>query len=350
MTDQTPQVDESVLRRLKKLLAIANDGRGNEHEMELAARKAQELMADYNLSLAQVNGAADAAEGGKREKTDLENAGYQWQRDLMAALAEINFCMHWNATKPVPRYGRPGEFVQRNTHVLIGREVNVIACRQMFEYLHKTIERLLPITDNSQRNSRSSQSWKEGCAARLIERLKERKAQMEAESRRKQAEEDAKRSHPAYAGSGALVVVLGDVYQTEADLNTDFRAGLAPGTTAKRRAERKAADEAWLAKWEAERPAREAAAKAREEAERKAREDMLANETPADRKKREAAEAKAERDAAKEQAKWNRRYYRSSGGTKSKPRDWAAYSAGQRTADTIGLDAQVTKKSTRQIK
>lgn len=350
-----PQVDEGVLRRLKKLLAIANDGRGNEHEMELAAKKAQELMADYNLSLAQVSGAADAAEGGKREKTDLENAGYQWQRDLMGALAELNFCMHWNAKKRVPYSKDPNDFrtIERNTHVLVGREVNVVACREMFKYLHTTIERLVPIESNAQRNSRSAQSWKEGCAHRLVERLKERRAEMEAESARKRDEEAKRAQHPAYAGGNALVVVLGDVYQTEKELNEDFRMGLAPGTTTARRMKREAETAAWLAKWEAERPERERKEREQREREKAEREAFLAAESPADREKRLRKEQREAEKQDRANAKWRERYYsRTAGGERTKqgkPRDLAAYHAGKRAANEIGLDAQVTKKETKAI-
>lgn len=45
---------ESIIAKIKKLLAMANDGRGNVQEAETAARQAEALMRKYHLDMAEV--------------------------------------------------------------------------------------------------------------------------------------------------------------------------------------------------------------------------------------------------------------------------------------------------------
>lgn len=45
---------DDVKTKIAKLLAMANDGRGNEHEMEAALRQAQKLMTKHNIDVADI--------------------------------------------------------------------------------------------------------------------------------------------------------------------------------------------------------------------------------------------------------------------------------------------------------
>jgi hypothetical protein len=317
----TPEQD-NVIRKIQKLLALGQSP--NEAEAALAMARAQELLAKHNLEFAVVT--ATAVAGGtvapaeeKREKAKVSrSAQYRWQRDMWAAIAEANFCWHWitDVFEGKRGVGRMSK-VPVKRHMILGRESNVIAVRLMGEYLEDTMERLLPFP-NSERMSRAANSWKSGCAERLVERI-----QLQAEQRK--ADSDACKPTGA-----TTALVLRDVYTSEYQANYDACYG------AGHYAQRMLAD----AEWEAEREEREAQAVLdREKAEREWLEYLQA-ETPAQKKTRETKEAKERRANENRQARqywtWDNERRKEAGRI-----DYSAYRSGRQVAETINLGAQV---------
>lgn len=66
---------------VNKLLALAKDSGATEAEASLAAEKAQELMTQHNLSMANIEAAGgQSGDDGKRVKDGVGNrASYKWQ-------------------------------------------------------------------------------------------------------------------------------------------------------------------------------------------------------------------------------------------------------------------------------
>lgn len=92
--------------KIRKLMALAGNN-PSEAEAAAAMAKAQELLASYNLDMAQLDQSTatadrdkrDAMGGGVRLKQKVErSAMFVFQRQLWQALAETNFCVYW-ATK-----------------------------------------------------------------------------------------------------------------------------------------------------------------------------------------------------------------------------------------------------------
>src|SRR5882672_11177221 len=79
---------------INKLLVLSKDGGATEAEAALAAEKAQQLMTEHNLSFAHVEAAGGkSGDDAKRTSDNVSHRQvYKWQRTLMAALAELNFC------------------------------------------------------------------------------------------------------------------------------------------------------------------------------------------------------------------------------------------------------------------
>jgi len=245
----TPNVEqESVIRKIKHLLALSKSP--NEFEAALAATRVQELLASYNLNMAVVDaaniGKKQEIPGGKRGKVKHNGAAmYQYQKDLMAAIAQCNFCMHYinEEWKQDPR-GSKVRWLHSNVgitdanrddmgrivklHVLIGAEVNVITTQNVYDYLVSTMDRLLP-WQGMEKRGKNALLWLAGCTERLVERLNERKYEMERESREAAAKPGAETG-----------IVLSSVYASEEDYNEDIRWGLELGTTAKQRRDREA--------------------------------------------------------------------------------------------------------------
>lgn len=340
---------------VNKLLALSRDSGATEAEASLAAEKAQALMTEHNLSMANIEAAGGSSgNDGKRIKDGIGNrASYKWQRTLMSALAELNFCF----CKEEYKYHR--HTTSFDGYQLIGRAANVVSTRTMFEYLLQTIDRLAKaeVQDPAQCFTRYAHSFKEGCADRVIERLQQRRAEEVETAERKKREDAVRNSHPGAATGNALVVVLGDYMQDEEDLNNDFRRGWGPGTTKRRRIEDQ--QEAEAARIEAKRKYDERKAEwlARDPNIDPVRldylaqgftsaqvDELLAPAKPA-KVETEAQRAKRREREQREWARWQQRQDR-----ESSKRDWTGYAKGQDAGKDVGLDKQVGASTTKGIR
>jgi len=305
----TAQIDRKTLDKIRKLMNLAKDGGATEGEASVAMEKAREIMATNNLSMAQLEASGKSGgEGSNRLRSGLKGkALYKYQQSLMSTIADTNFCAVLVDSE------RRGNRHIDTGYTIIGREANVAAVANMFDYLNASLERIVTphLESNSQRLSRWAVSFKEGAAQRLAERLRDRHQEKLAEqSAGSRAQREAQATS---SGSGALVVVMEDFAQAEADANLEHRMGWEPGEAAQRRAECEA---------------RRAEYKRQEE-------ERRANLTEEDREAEDAAKA---RDHAKWERKWESAF----------KRRWAnknqnAYFAGRREADEIGIDDQVSK-------
>lgn len=315
----TQHIDRKTLDKIRKLMNLAKDGGATEGEASVAMEKAREIMAANNLTMAQLEASGQGGgEGSNRLKGGYKGkALYKYQQSLMATIADTNFCAvlvdsRWNGR----RYMDTG-------YTIVGREANVAAVVNMFDYLNASLERIVTphLESNAQRLSRWAVSFKEGAAQRLAERLRDRhREELAEQSAKARAQREAQATSSGSSASGALVVVMEDFAQAEADANYEHRMGWEPGEAAKRRAERD----------------KRLAEHARREEERRAN---LTEE------ERQAEDAARERDRAKWDAKWERqrdRYWAN--------KDVDAYFQGREEADQIGLDSQVGQRRTAAIK
>lgn len=281
-------VPENVKTRLQKLFALASDPNANEHMAAIASAKVQELLAVYNLQMAELSvSEGDTATGdAAREKLFCKIDPEQpWQVELLRAIASNNFCLGFK------------DHNRETLFHLVGRQINVRTTLHVFGYLVGTIERVNPCTD---KRTKAHVSWKRGCADRLRNRLYDQRV----------ASQNASKAAPQSRGDGSSLV-LADVYSTEDDLNWDLSNGYEVGTTARNRMER----EARLA---AEREARKNAPVEPEQA-----------KTAAERAREEA-----------EMRRWRREYDRQQRKASAKV-DWAAYNMGHEAGGSISLNKQV---------
>ena len=295
--------------KIAKLLALAANA-GTEEEADAASKQAQRLMAERNLTMAQVEMAGGNRSEVKREKEQLKRgASYKYQQDLWATLCEVNFCFHFII--PIQKRVFAGTQQQWRTvgkqHQIIGRAENVAAVKVMGEYLEQCIERLVPVP-NKERLSKWALSWKKGCAERLRERLKEQKERLEEESRQ------AARGQSGDNNPFALTLV--NVAQREYDDNMEF---MYPGHKERKRLREQQDREFALALKEQPRDVYVPPTTIE-----------IKVETDAERAKRKAADEKR-RD------RWRKQYEREQAKT-----DWSAYEAGQEKAEDIGLNSQIS--------
>lgn len=333
-------MDKSIIFRIQKLLALANDGGATEAEASLAMEKAQAIMAEHNLTMATIAATGEKGQENRTKEGLDGQAMYDYQRDLMAAIADTNYCY----VNVIYRGSRRG--VRGVGYQIIGTESNVATAKIMFEYLMQTINRLVMIeigNDYRQRMSRYAMSWCAGCSSRLIDRIRERHSNYLAEQKKKAEQEKKQAQHPASASHGALVVVMEDYQQKERDLNNDFRNGWEPGTTAKKRDER----DARLKKAHDDKYAKAIAAGYDKEVAEAYAEyyfDSLeaAHEWVHPKPMTEEEKAKQEREWEREGRKERKRQER-----EFNKRNWSAYHKGSEAGSSIGLDAQLSTGSSK---
>jgi hypothetical protein len=171
---------DSILQRIKKLLALADGTRNNSpEEAAAAAAKAQALLFRYNLELADVTAAtADAPPEGieKYDYTiDATRTNFAWKGSLLAAVSGANFCR-------VIRTGGGGS----SKMCLVGKASNVQSVIYLFEYLAREIDRLAGEICRREgiftRRVQWARSFCMGAVSTVTRRLREQKDTQAAES------------------------------------------------------------------------------------------------------------------------------------------------------------------------
>ena len=286
MSEIAPEAQKA-LDKAMKVLEMAKRKKGNEAEAEAAAAKFQELLVKYNLSEAQVEQASGKSSG-KREEKKVRGGFYNHQAELWGWAAELNFCLHWvvSGYEKVEKRRKSawtGEMVTYTDykllwqHRLVGRTHNVAATIALAEYLEEAIERVVMDelhNDNKMRFSNYAVSMRKGMAAKLCNKMYERREHLLSEEKKeRQKAEDAARRAAAAGASTSMEVSLAAFSKTERDANMDhvFGEGYSAQKAAERaeRAQRKAREEAEYAAWAAANPEE---ARAKEEERRKERE------------------------------------------------------------------------------
>ena len=168
---------DTILGRIKKLLALTVDRGATPDEAASAAAKAQSLLFEHNLSMSAVN----THEIGGEKDEEIENiimdidegsaSTLNWKRRLLNAVVKNNFCaaVFLSGTETV--------------HV-IGKRSNVIVCEYMSEYLEAEISRLAKIAARAIVVKKASfvSSFCLGAVVTVEERLKEQASQNEQSS------------------------------------------------------------------------------------------------------------------------------------------------------------------------
>lgn len=122
-------IENKVLERVKKMIALGNDAAATEAERETALRMAYNLLAKYNLSLSDL---PEDQSNEARERQDVVISADRWARSLAQAVAKLFFCRYFYS-----QTGTSG----KDKHCFVGRQSNVITARYMSEFLIKSVKR-----------------------------------------------------------------------------------------------------------------------------------------------------------------------------------------------------------------
>lgn len=287
---------DGIVQRIQRLLALAGNN-PNEAEAAQAAAKAQELLAQYNLTVAQLDEEKRARggdiTGAKRVKEQATKHGmFKYQRKLWQSLADANFCIYWSQA------AWTNGIYSHHKHYLVGREDNVVTVKLMGEYIEQAVARL-----GNGRGGKELHSFKMGAIDRICQRLWDKKAEM------LRGDRPAENTAP-----GTTALTLRNVVDKESYENQCYLYGkeTVDGWERDREERRR--------KWEQEAAVAVNIPDAEPEP-----------ETEAQRRKREAREQR-------ENDRWRARQARERAKV-----DWNAYHQGAAAGNDVGLDAQIDR-------
>lgn len=171
MTEQTDGL-EGVMRRVRKLMALANDGRGDVNEMAAAAEMAAKIMAKYRLDYADVL-AAELRSGARFAEQEHEapvygraaRANKRWFQVLALVIAQVNECNGESTASGMRFYGL---------------EADVMIAGYMMDYLGDQVHRVAEAYKVLTKSSSAADEFALGMVRAIIAKLKEMIPQTES--------------------------------------------------------------------------------------------------------------------------------------------------------------------------
>ena len=161
---------ESVLKRIQKLLQMSTENGASENEAMLAADKAQKLLQEHNLSIADIK---DDSQVEPMESEDVEVDRDLWKGYIRNATAKLYFCSTYSIMKLDTHYKRV------KVVTFVGRKSNRMVATEMCKYFINTVERLADEEFREVPGSRAAinkmaHAFKQGAASKLSSRLRKR--------------------------------------------------------------------------------------------------------------------------------------------------------------------------------
>lgn len=161
---------DQVIDKVQKLLRLAESD--NEHEAQLAADRAAELMHKYKIQIAMLGIAED---GIRIDKIELwDKMSVDWHGYLAAGVADVNDCGVW--------------VQNRRCLMICGTDASTQVCNYMFHYLLRTIRKLSRMYIREFYGAekglhKERMAFAAGCVSRVVERLRDRKRARESETK-----------------------------------------------------------------------------------------------------------------------------------------------------------------------
>ena len=161
---------ESILKRIQKLLKLSVENGASENEAMQAADKAQKLLQEHNLSIADIK---DEDQVEPMDSEDVEVDRDLWKGYIRNATAKLYFCKTYTTMKLDKHYKKV------KVITFVGRKSNRMVATEMCKYFINTIERLTAEEFKAVPGSRASinkmsHAFKQGAASRLSKRLNDK--------------------------------------------------------------------------------------------------------------------------------------------------------------------------------
>lgn len=207
-------IDDRIVGRIRKMLALANDKGATEGERDNALRMAHATLAKYNLDIAQIStGGQKRPEVEDRTQHRATFYGRPWARMVAQAVGELMFCKYLYIT---------AHHAKDTVHLFIGSHANAVSASILAEFVVESITRegKRRQRENMAGNAyfRSFATGAAGIVARRCVRLREQATAAGG------APHGADGSDPATSPAPGTAIVLATVYERERDANEAFAA------------------------------------------------------------------------------------------------------------------------------
>lgn len=194
---------DRVTDKIRKLLAMANDQRGNDQERETALRQAHALLVKHNMDVADIGDTNAPQE--VREQHQVRLSVYPWARGIAHSIAELFFCSY---------------FFQRGAgksahHSFVGKQSNALTAAGMAEYVVNSVFKELRQRFGSD-TAPEARSFAMGVDSMVRQRCREMRQQAEREN----------------TGSTGRALALVNVYKAEDAANKAWIAANVGGLKA----------------------------------------------------------------------------------------------------------------------
>lgn len=167
---------DKIIEKIRKLLALSQSP--NENEAMAATEKAQALLAEYNISMDQVQGKAATPGDDFVIDSEITTESRPWPRAMLSALAALHFGKHFFSHVYTPNLKRANGYERTDKHSFVGAPHNVEIIKMLAKYLLDTVERLAKDAGaqvHVKQRSAYVTAFKDACAARIAERLVQRR-------------------------------------------------------------------------------------------------------------------------------------------------------------------------------
>jgi Protein of unknown function (DUF2786) len=187
-------MSDKAFDKIKKLLALANDERGNEQERETALRQAYSLMAKHNIDMADIE-----SHGHKpsEPRINFENDSWSWTwaKQTSMIVAELFFCKYYTSYKINGVKCR---------HHFVGLESNAMTAAVMADWIVYSIMKEGRKLHGGGNTSPGTRAFAIGAMHALHTRVQEIIKQTQADA------------------TPGNALVLASLYQTEQDANEEL--------------------------------------------------------------------------------------------------------------------------------
>ncbi len=160
---------QKIIDKIQKLLALSKSP--NEHEAALAAEKAQELLATYNIDVTEVEAEEAKTSVAQGSVTSRRRA---WQRVVRVSTARMYFCEYYYTSYEAEALHRKRGVAQYDLHFYVGEPHNIAIAKMMSEYLIDTVWRLAREGAREypkKERNRYRKSFANSCSFRLRNRI-----------------------------------------------------------------------------------------------------------------------------------------------------------------------------------
>jgi|GEM_PF-6145181 len=128
-------MNEKIIARVNKLIALAQNAGATDGERDNAMRMAHATLAKYNLKMGDLQDFTETPE--ERTELNFVNYNHKFNRTICNAIAKLYFCTcYFKNTVPL----ETSNAKKKCTYFFVGKESNVLTAKLMAEYLMKSIE------------------------------------------------------------------------------------------------------------------------------------------------------------------------------------------------------------------